>query len=44
MIIIAAANRPQQDHAPAIFDHDVERQLAGSAFANPGTCEKSFTV
>jgi hypothetical protein len=34
MIVIAAANRLQQDRAPATFDHDVERQFAGSAFAN----------
>jgi hypothetical protein len=34
MIVIAAANRLQQDRAPATFDHNVERHLAGSAFAN----------
>jgi hypothetical protein len=29
MMVIAAEKQLQQDHAPAIFDHDVERQLAG---------------
>src|ERR1700688_818565 len=34
MIVIAATNRLQQDHDPANFDRDVERQLAGSSLSN----------